>query len=164
MVTTVEYIDKEKAEIVREHKTLIVERVLGEIVKTDGKITPQALISIAMHEEHPLHKYFEWDDTVAAERYRIGQATSMIIATKFVCMLKEKNGKNNVVDSAQSVRKFLPTFKGEGFKGRSEVLENEDTRRALIERKKGVLRSWCASVIDIEELSEIREQILALIA
>jgi hypothetical protein len=168
---SVVYLDKEDAAIVRKKKTKHVERVLTEMVKEHGGISPQMIVDEASDPGHELHKYFEWDDSLAAAKYRLSQATQMILATRFVCMLVEKRDKDNVlkaIDDAGKhravVRKFLPDFSSDGvFRDRAEVLSEEETRKALIERKIGVLRSWCNSVIDIDELAGTRDGILGLI-
>lgn len=44
----------------------------------DGRITPEAVVGAARDPAHPLHPRFEWDDSVAAERFRIAQARAII--------------------------------------------------------------------------------------
>jgi len=43
----------------------------------DNKISPQELLEKARNEDSELHKCFEWDDSVAAEKYRLIQARQM---------------------------------------------------------------------------------------
>lgn len=43
-----------------------------------GQVTPENLLESSRPEEAVMHKCFEWDDSVAAERYRKQQAYSMI--------------------------------------------------------------------------------------
>lgn len=43
-----------------------------------GAISPQIVVDTARDDEHPLHKHFEWDDSVAGELYRCNQAARMI--------------------------------------------------------------------------------------
>lgn len=56
--------------------------------KTLGKetITAKELLDASREEEAPLHSCFEWDDTVAAEQYRVYQARKVIgsIEIKYV--------------------------------------------------------------------------------
>jgi hypothetical protein len=156
-----EYLTKQEASVVRERKTVIIERVLETIYKKNGKITPQLLIDASKNPKDELHSSFVWDNEEAGRKYRLAQATAMILATRFICYLKD-NGKKNAVNMAdvRPIRKFLP-YKDEGFKPRIEVLADKEARSEVIERKKSVLRSWCDSVIDIEELLSLRQTILA---
>ena len=44
----------------------------------DGELEPQAVVDAARSRRSPLHKHFDWDDEVAAEKYRVGQARGLI--------------------------------------------------------------------------------------
>lgn len=48
-----------------------------------GKITPEQLVEAARSEGSPLHRYFEWDDKEAADKYRLMQARTLIRSCKF---------------------------------------------------------------------------------
>jgi hypothetical protein len=43
-----------------------------------GELTPKAVVDAARSKRHPLHVHFEWDDSIAAENYRVDQARSLI--------------------------------------------------------------------------------------
>lgn len=43
-----------------------------------GFLRPQAVVDEARDEDSPLHGAFEWDDGVAAEKYRLDQAQRLI--------------------------------------------------------------------------------------
>lgn len=52
---------------------------LAEIAAASGgHLTPPATIAAARSPEHVLHRYFEWDDQIAAESYRLNQARHII--------------------------------------------------------------------------------------
>jgi hypothetical protein len=44
----------------------------------DGKLRPPDVVNAARPEESPLHSHFEWDDSEAAEEYRLYQARYLI--------------------------------------------------------------------------------------
>lgn len=54
-----------------------------------GLLRPKAVIDAARPLESPLHGAFEWDDSVAGEKYRIYQAQQLIRSFKVV---HEKDG------------------------------------------------------------------------
>lgn len=60
------------------------------IEKSQGVITPKALVVIASKPTHYLHRYFEWNDAAAADRYRTWQARQLIAS---VFVVTEDNGK-----------------------------------------------------------------------
>jgi len=52
---------------------------LNRLAKQNGgKITPRMIVDAARDENSPLHDYFEWNDDVAAERYREMQARTLL--------------------------------------------------------------------------------------
>ncbi len=51
---------------------------LDRIAKTEGLLHPERVLEVAKDEDNPLHAYFLWDDTEAAELYRIHQARGLI--------------------------------------------------------------------------------------
>jgi len=56
----------------------IVRRELRKITSSAGKLTPEEVVNAARPDDHPLHRYFDWDDTAAAEKYRLYQARGLI--------------------------------------------------------------------------------------
>jgi len=43
-----------------------------------GVVSPRDVVDAAKSEVSPLHPYFEWDDTVAAEKFRLGHSVMTI--------------------------------------------------------------------------------------
>jgi len=43
-----------------------------------GKITAETILKAASNEKSPLHELFQWDDTLAAQKYRLSQARTLI--------------------------------------------------------------------------------------
>ena len=51
---------------------------LQTIYDVQGSLTPALVVDTAKDPEHPLHTRFDWDDTTAAEKYRLVQAAYII--------------------------------------------------------------------------------------
>lgn len=47
-----------------------------------GSLTPQIVLTAARPVDSVLHQYFEWDDSAAAEKYRLAQAGNLIRRVK----------------------------------------------------------------------------------
>lgn len=47
-----------------------------------GRLTPKLVLNEARAPESPLHSRFEWDDSEAAEKYRLAQAHELIQSVK----------------------------------------------------------------------------------
>ena len=156
-----QYVDKADLSVPVEKKSKLVDNFLKGLLAEHGKVTAQMIVNEAAAPKNPVHNFFEWDDTAAGRKYRLMQAMNMILSSKFVCMLTERK-ENDVIADAKGnvVRKLLPSYDGEhGFKARAEVLDDVEARKAIVDRKIAVLRSWCASVVDISELLKLRKLI-----
>lgn len=144
-----EYLTREEAKD-PDTKAVVVDRELKKLYEEAGDITPKSVLEKARDKNDPLHKFFLWDDSEAAERYRLEQAYRMLQASKYVAFLQKR--KEPVL-----LRAIVNVDRGESFKLRNEVLDDKELRSRFIERKRTELRGWCKSVLDISEFDEIRE-------
>ena len=68
---------------------------LKEIARRDGGLLrPASVVDAARDEKSPLHGAFEWDDSEAAQKYRLLQAQSLIRSFKVEI---ERNGQTLTV-------------------------------------------------------------------
>lgn len=56
----------------------IVGKHFQKLEKKEGALTSQNVLESARSEKSPIHSLFEWDDTKAAEQYRLKQAAQLI--------------------------------------------------------------------------------------
>jgi hypothetical protein len=82
-----------------------------------GRLTPNAVVEDARDKDSPLHSVFEWDDAVAADRFRIEQARNLIQSFKVHVEYRE-----TIVSVPQWVRD------PEGEQGYRETAEIRDDR------------------------------------
>ena len=61
-----------------------VEALKAIAARDGGLLRPQAVVDAARDEESPLHGAFCWDDTEAAEKYRLLQAQDLIRSFRVV--------------------------------------------------------------------------------
>jgi hypothetical protein len=157
-----EYLSKQDAAVVRERKQVVIDKELDRLYAKHKTVTTELLLTEARNPKHALHRYFEWDNDVAGEKYRQHQALQMIMASKMVVVLEQtKNAPPRVVASERpEVRRLVSGFRGEGFKMRKEALSDDEQRSVMVERYRSRLRGWCDSTVDISELGELRELIL----
>jgi len=69
---------------------------LEKIKDKHSKLTPQIIVEEASKHTSKLHKYFEWDDSVAGEKFRIHQARLLMCAIEETVVV---NGKANKMRS-----------------------------------------------------------------
>lgn len=64
--------------------------VIQEIVSERGEITPAELVDAARPESSPAHSAFEWDDSIAGEKYRLNEARRFIRVTEIRIETREE--------------------------------------------------------------------------
>lgn len=57
---------------------------LQRIYAARGDLTPPAVVEEATPADHPLHSYFEWDDTIGGHQNRLRQAAELIRSVRVV--------------------------------------------------------------------------------
>lgn len=83
-------------------KTLpIVVRELKRIEKESGSISPKSVVNEARSRNSPLHKFFVWDDDLAAEKFREWQARILIGCVKVT--FKDDSGNDQTIRAFVSV-------------------------------------------------------------
>lgn len=73
---------------------------LQSIYDAHGSLTPALVLAEAAGSDHPLHNRFTWNDSEAAERWRLHQAAALIRSVKVVI---ERPSDNQPI----SVRAFV---------------------------------------------------------
>lgn len=71
----------------------------GEIMaqlESEDRLTAKELVDVSRPEDAPLHDYFEWNDDIAAEKYRESQGGYLIRATVEVEEKRDIGGSNEV--------------------------------------------------------------------
>jgi len=109
---------------------------IEEIKEKRGGITPQLLVIEAKRKRSPLHNCFEWDDSVAAEQYRIVQAREIL---RYLVVIIEPETED---EEEIYVRGFVAPLDTEedsqtSYLTISEVMADEDLDRAY---KQQILR------------------------
>lgn len=134
-------------------------QVAGEYLETidreEGGLTAQKLLDKSRPEDALLHDTFEWDDTEAAEKYRLGQARFFIGNVITVEVKGEQVAPTrafvSVSDAAHSeVGVFRPIIK---------ALTNEDHRKVVL---KNAMRDMQSFKEKYENLSELANVISAM--
>lgn len=115
----------------------------------DGKVTPQEVLEKARDKNSELHKCFEWDDSIAAEKYRLQQARAIIVNLVYVPKTKEE----------EPVRCFQITTERCTYQPTKQFLVQEDEYQSLLERAKAELESFKRRYATLTELESVFEAI-----
>jgi len=125
-----------------------------------GRLTAGQVVAAASRKRSPLHRYFEWDDTAAARKYRLSQATYLIRAV--------------VVAATDGEREFEPVRafvcisaadeRPKAFTHVCEAMADADLRHEVLARAKRELRSWRKRYADLAAFAELFPLIDRMIA
>lgn len=127
--------------------------VAEEIIEIGETATPKQILEKARDEETELHKCFEWDDSIAAEKFRIQQARQLV---SFLVIREEK-----VPEDRPEIRFFYKTdnSRNEGYKQTRLIIQQEDEYKKLLEQAWRELKTFKAKYSCLKELQEIFELI-----
>ena len=98
---------------------------LEDIYKRYGAITPENVLDDNRKEGRPLHDCFEWDDTIAGEKYRLSQAGKIIRSV--VIVRKEEPIER------EPIRYVVHCGKQHEYHPIDIVLESKDMRAEMLE-------------------------------
>lgn len=129
-------------------------QVVGEICERieaeTGRCTPEDLLNSARNPESPLYKEFEWDDTVAAEKYRIWQSAQLI---RHIRIIQSDDAQER---QEYRERAFVSVPGREGaYVSMDTALHREEYRRHLLEQAKREVKCFIAKYRRIEELAGV---------
>lgn len=120
------------------------DKVYSEIGNLES-ITPQNVLEKARNKKSELHKCFEWDDNVAAEKYRLSQARQII---QLLVITSEQ-------EEVTPVRIFQITSERNEYKENRFFVENKDEYRILLDRAKTELQAIKKRYATLSELEDV---------
>lgn len=121
------------------------ERCWEEIQTIGEKVTPEQIVDYARNDTSELHKLFEWDDTVAAEKYRIIQAQGIVRNLVYV-PAKKDDPPVRVLQITTETHEYQPT---------RFFLKQEDQYTALLKRALAELNAFKRKYKSLTELDKI---------
>ena len=123
------------------------ETVYKEITALGDSFSPADIVEAARNESSELHKCFEWDDSIAAEKYREHQAR--LVITQLVVRAETTDNTPvsvRVISSANAVNSYMPT---------KMLIRSEPEYADLLERAKRELRAFQQKYVAVVELQDI---------
>jgi len=117
------------------------------------EVTPEEVVEDARSSTAPTHEFFEWDDSAAAEQYRLEQARYMIrsifVVVEEQTFVKETRAFVHVTiqEPEQEPRKVYTTVQ--------HALTEEDLRKQTIEYALNQLDNWRKRWNEYTELADV---------
>lgn len=125
---------------------------VGEELEQIEIVTNKNVLDYAKNnKDSELYKCFEWDNTIASEKYRLIQATRLISSISFV--IKEKPmKKQKIYYSIKTEKEEIHTFKNI-----KSILENDDEYIALCEKAKKEIKNCKDNYNDLIQKNDLKE-------
>ena len=129
---------------------------LKQIEKKNGAIKPDIVVDHARAESSPLHEFFTWDDTAAAEKCRLDEASRLIRSIRII--------KPDMPTAEQPIiRAFVNvkasdderSFEGKGYISFARSQTVESYRDQVLASAKSELQSWARRYKDLQEFSAV---------
>ena len=117
-------------------------------IKNNGVLIPAAVVEFARDETTALHSRFNWDDTEAAQKYRLWQARQVIKVSVTVI-------ENKSLPTYVSLKSDRET--GGGYRFTADVMSEADMRRELLKEAKQRFDYWRKQYRTLNELQPVFE-------
>lgn len=119
--------------------------------KCKGELTPEDVVNDARHDNSPLHSYFEWDDSEAAQHYRLQQARGLIRAVVAVYVSDDKPAVR------QRAYVHVPEPDAPHYRESGHAMSVSKTRKMVLQRAWRELQSWRQRYRDLQEFADLFE-------
>ncbi len=130
------------------------EELLYLAEQAGGYLNPKDVVAFAADPETHLHSRFTWDDTKAAEEYRLWQARKVISLEFEVIQRNEQKKETRLFVSLVEDRK-----PNGGYRLVSEILTDAELRRRMVEEALNEFRRIRIKYSTLKELAGIFEAI-----
>lgn len=135
-----------------------IEKELRALHSRDGVLTCEAVLDAARPKNSPLHDYFTWDNSRAAERYRLIEAGRLIATVRIE--YRRKKAAQVVYTPA-----FIPT--GTNSEGKrqyypvEEVTKNDFLREKALADARSEMEGTRARYSHLVDLLELSTEVFA---
>ena len=149
--------------------------VLEKIEKEQGKVTSEALLDYSRDEKAETHELFEWNDSVAAEKYRLTQAGKVITQLEVSVTYEEPEHEEINVEltrSPQQVPKYTysayvninkrATGSTASYVNTERAMSDKTTRKQVLENALQELRMFRRKYQTCRELTDVFDAIARL--
>lgn len=126
----------------------VVKELKRIALSNDGLLMPKIVVEAARAKSSPLHRQFEWDDSKAAEKYRLDQARHLIrVSVELI----------DGVDTPVDVFVSLTPDRGEkgGYRIMTQVLSDAEMRQQLLSDAISELGVFREKYNRLKELAEV---------
>lgn len=118
-----------------------------------GKLRQVDVVEAARDKKSPLHKYFDWDDSAAAAKWRLEQAGSLIRSIEVVVVTTA--GRNRDLKAFVSVRRQSER----SYTSLAHAMSDAELRQQVLADALKELQSWRERYSSLSEFAKIHSAI-----
>lgn len=136
------------------------QKVADEIYSISDEPTKKQIVDKARNKKSAMHNLFEWNNDIAAEKYREEQAGWILRKLKVTFIDSDEEEESEKIQTKIPVRMFYgnPVEKS-GFVSIVKIMGDNDMYNALLDRAKQELKSFKLKYAMLKELEAIFEMI-----
>lgn len=136
-----------------DEKAQIYGECIEQIIATKKGARPIDVVNVAMDVHSPLHSYFEWDDELASNKYRVWQARQL--QAQILTVVVTPSGDEISQRAFLNVSVVTETTKEPIYVTIKEALTNEEYRAQTLAKALEEIELWCNKYKDYRELIPI---------
>jgi hypothetical protein len=116
--------------------------------KFKGELTPEDVVADAENHNSPLHSFFEWDDSEAAQQWRLQQARGLIRSVVAIVI--------NQDEPVKRVQAFVhvPEPGAPHYRATDHAMSQERTRELVLRQAWKEFQAWRKRYEHLEELAD----------
>lgn len=142
-VMKIKYVKSNSCISLSAKEAAVVGKTLSNIQREMSVITPKIVVEKASDPRSPLHKYFEWDDTVAAQKHREWQARFLITSVHIVDAHSENQSPIRAfVNVSPDGDDGDPFVASRGYVATSSIAGKQNYESQVISYAKNQLVGW----------------------
>lgn len=137
---------------------LVIAELKQISAENNGVLSPDKVVAFARNPDSALHNKFEWDNSVAAQKWRLHQARNLIEIT--VVLIGVEKRPIRIFASLTTDRK-----KGDdgGYRAVVDILSNKRLYQQLLMDAKAEMDRFCLKYAEIKELKSVIKQMKAVV-
>ena len=120
-------------------------------LEAEGRLSAPALVEASRAEDAPLHDMFEWNDTIAAEKYREEQAKKIIRSIVFT------------VENKPITTRMFQSVGPKTYERVERIMSDEEKRKYLLNTAKAELAAFERKYQTLTELEVVFTAIRAIV-
>ena len=132
----------------------VVGELCEKIEERDGEVTRKGLLDASRDEASPTHKLFEWDDDVAAEKWRMYQAGKVLQALKITIITPDREKQTQ-----RAYVNVIPKDVEGSYRSFNIAMTQVDLREGVLQRALRELTTFQEKYSNLTELSKVFDAI-----